>query len=249
MLYIRIKPEFEFLYEEDDDSCLEVSSLEKAEENSHHTVSNSPVQPVVNAFRGGGGDKQPNQEGSRELNTLALSDPLYAGDLPDKEPDELLAEIEKHSLSDPVEILKCLQQQVIKGRALEVVDSGNLPEGETNYITVDCSNILTTTFAEFESINYFCKNFEVHFMGEEARDLGGARKEWIRLMNHARKEKYFANGLREFLSYEYFFVGVMMGVALLQNGQLPCILPLDVIDRLVNKQEEDKCIINFTAGT
>lgn len=247
VLYLRIKPEFEFLYEEDDDSCLEVSSLEKAEENSHHTVSNSPVQPVVNAFRGGGGDKQPNQEGSRELNTLALSDPLYAGDLPDKEPDELLAEIEKHSLSDPVEILKCLQQQVIKGRALEVVDSGNLPEGETNYITVDCSNILTTTFAEFESINYFCKTFEVHFMGEEARDLGGARKEWIRLMNHAMKEKYFANGLREFLSYECFFVGVMMGVALLQNGQLPCILPLDVIDRLVNKQE-DKCIINLQQG-
>ena len=47
VLYIRIKPGFEFLYEEDDDSSLEVSYLEKAEENSNHTVSNSPVQPVV----------------------------------------------------------------------------------------------------------------------------------------------------------------------------------------------------------
>ena len=138
---------------------------------------------------------------------MALDNPLYAGDLPDKEPDELLAEIEKHSLSDPVEILRCLQQQVIKGRALDVVDSGNSVEGETNYITVDRSNILTTTFAEFESIEEFCKTFEVDFMhmGEEARDLGGPRKEWIRLMNHAMKEKYFANGLREFLSDEYFF--------------------------------------------
>lgn len=67
-------------------------------------------------------------------------------------------------------------------------------------------------------------------------------------MNHAMKEKYFANGLQEFLSDEYFFVGVMMGIALLQNGQLPCFLPLDVIDRLVNRQEEDKCIINLQRG-
>ncbi|PFX17859.1 hypothetical protein AWC38_SpisGene17805 [Stylophora pistillata] len=216
VLYIRIKPGFEFLYEEDDDSSLEVSYLEKAEENRNHTVSDSPVLSVVNTFRSGeGDDKQPSQERSGELNTLALSDPRYAGDLPDKDPDELLGEIEKHSLSDPVEILKCLQQQVIKGRPLDIVDSGNLPEGETNYITVDRSNILTTTFAEFESINDFCKRFEADFMGEEARDLGGPRKEWIRLLNHAMKEKNFANGLREFLSDEYFFVGVMMGVALL----------------------------------
>lgn len=213
VLYIRIKPGFEFLYEEDEDSSLEVSYMEKAEENSNHTVINSPVQPVVNAFRSGDGDdKQPIQEGSGEP-----SNPVQAGDLPEKGPDELLAEIDQHSLSDPVEILRCLQQQVIKGRALDVVDSDNTPEGETNYITVDRSNILTTTFAEFESIDDFNKTFEVDFIGEEARDLGGPRKEWIRLMiNHAMKEKYFANGLREFLSDEYFFVGVMMGIALLQ---------------------------------
>ena len=68
VLYIRIKPRFEFLYEEDDDSSLEVSYLEKAEEISNHTVSNSPVQPVVNVFRSGDGDdKQPSQEGSGEF--------------------------------------------------------------------------------------------------------------------------------------------------------------------------------------
>lgn len=167
VLYIRIKPGFEFLHEEDKDS-----SLEEAEETSDHTVSNSPVQPVVNAFRSGDGDDKPIQEGSGEP-----SNPVQAVDLPEKEPDELLAEIDKHSLSDPVEILRCLQQQVIKGIALDVVDSNNTPEGETNYITVDRSNILTTTFAEFESIDDFCKTFEVDFMGEEARDLGGPRKE------------------------------------------------------------------------
>ena len=62
------------------------------------------------------------------------------------------------------------------------------------------------------------------------------------------EREIFSNGLREFLSDEYFFVGVMIGIALLQNGQLPCFLPLDVIDRLVNRQEEDKCIINLQRG-
>ena len=37
-------------------------------------------------------------------------------------------------------------------------------------------------------------------------------------MNHAMKEKYFANGLREFLADAYFFVVVMIGIAFLQNG-------------------------------
>lgn len=55
-------------------------------------------------------------------------------------------------------------------------------------------------------------------MGEKARDLGGPRKEWIRLMNLAIKEKYFDHGLREHLSDDYFYVGIMMGIALLQNG-------------------------------
>lgn len=42
-------------------------------------------------------------------------------------------------------------------------------------ITVDFSNILIHMPIEFESIGDFCKTFEVDFMGEEARDLGGPR--------------------------------------------------------------------------
>jgi hypothetical protein len=49
-------------------------------------------------------------------------------------------------------------------------------------------------------------------------------KEWIRLMNHAIKEKDFEHGLRPLLSSDYYFVGVMIAVAMLQNGQLPVFL-------------------------
>ena len=83
-------------------------------------------------------------------------------------------------------------------------------------------------------------------MGELTRDLGGPRKEWIRLMNMAIKDKYFNKGLREHLADEYCYVGVMMGIALLQNGQLPCYMPLDAIDKLTTVTS--KCISNIQTG-
>ncbi|CAH3155300.1 unnamed protein product, partial [Porites lobata] len=63
--------------------------------------------------------------------------------------------------------------------------------------------------------------FQVDFMGEECVDYGGPRKEWIRLMNQAIKQKYFDHGLRPLLAEDYFNVGIMMAIAMLQNGQLP----------------------------
>lgn len=83
-------------------------------------------------------------------------------------------------------------------------------------------------------------------MGELTRDPGGPRKEWIRLMNMAIKDKYFNKGLREHLADEYCYVGVMMGIALLQNGQLPCYMPLDAIDKLTTVTS--KCISNIQTG-
>lgn len=105
-------------------------------------------------------------------------------------------------MSDPVEILRFLQKEVIKGRALDVTSEFEAEEGETNYICVDRHDLLNTSFAELPSIEDFAITFEVDFMGEKAQDLGGPRKEWIRLMNAAIMEKYFAKGVCEFLSDE-----------------------------------------------
>ena len=60
LLYIRIKPGFEFLYGEDDDSDMEISYLEKAGENNNDTRSISPVQSAVNTITTReGNDEQP----------------------------------------------------------------------------------------------------------------------------------------------------------------------------------------------
>lgn len=148
-----------------------------------------------------------------------------------------------------MEILRLLQEKLIKGRKLDVSAADVSAEADkpTNYICVDRGNILNTTFAELQSIENFSITFEVDFKDEIAKDYGGPRKEWICLMNAAMKEKYFDKGLREFLSIEYVYVGVMIGIALLQNGQLPSFLPHDICEKLLHPSS-DKCIINLQKG-
>lgn len=84
-------------------------------------------------------------------------------------------------------------------------------------------------------------------MGELAKDYGGPRKEWIRLVNLAMKEKYFEKGLGELLAEDYYYVGVMMGIALLQNGQLPTIMPLDMVNS-ITEASSNACVQNLQKG-
>ena len=122
-------------------------------------------------------------------------------------------------------------------------------EGETNYITVDRERIIESTFSELEYINDFRVTFKVDFMGEESVDLGGPRKEWIRLMNHAIKEKYFEHGLRPLLLSDYYFVGVMIAVAMLQNGQLPVFLSDEILSDLLSSRNcSNPCIYQIQRG-
>lgn len=116
-------------------------------------------------------------------------------------------------------MLRFLQKQVVCGRELEISSSEESIEGEVNHITVDRDNILESTFSELEYISNYRITFEVDFMGEEAIDVGGPRKEWIRLMNHAIKEKYFDHGLRSLLSEQYYLHRIgHWGASLIRGG-------------------------------
>ena len=154
-------------------------------------------------------------------------------------------------LSDPVEVLKYLQKEIVTGRPLEVTDtsSEDTIEGETNYITVDRDNILKTTFAELQYISNYRLTFQVDFMGEECVDYDGPRKEWIRLMNQAIKQKYFDHGLRPLLAEDYFNVGIMMAIAMLQNGQLPLFVEEDILQQIVSESMcLDPCVAKLQQG-
>lgn len=129
------------------------------------------------------------------------------------------------TIVEPTEMLRYLQKKIVQGRALEITNLAVDLEGDVNFITVDRDNILKTTFDELKNIDDPRITFQVQFYEENAVDSGGPRKEWIRLCNMNIKQKYFEHGLQSHLSEDYFLVGQMVGIALLQNGQLPVFIP------------------------
>ena len=163
--------------------------------------------------------------------------------------NSIISHVKAQGVSDPVEVLKFLQKEIVTGRQLEVTNCDETIEGETNYITVDRDRILQTTFSELQYITNYRLTFQVDFMGEECVDQGGPHKDWIRLMNQAIKEKYFDQGLRPLLAQGYFFVGIMMAVAILQNGQLPVFVEESILQQIVSSKEcSDPCVRQIRQG-
>ncbi|XP_065672015.1 uncharacterized protein LOC136089853 [Hydra vulgaris] len=163
--------------------------------------------------------------------------------------NQKIKEIKENNLQDPIEILRFLQKTMIKGRVqdIENIDENTDKDSETNFICIDRQNILMSTFAELESVENFLITFEVDFMGELAKDYGGPRREWIRECNRMIKERLFDSGLRELFAEEYYFVGLLIGIALFQGGQLPTYLPDSIIIK-ITENTADICISNIQKG-
>ena len=86
-------------------------------------------------------------------------------------------------------------------------------------------------------------------MGELARDLGGPRLEWISIMNREMKVKFFDHGLREQFAEDYFYVGVMCGISLIQGGQVPNIFPNEILDAVFSSDTfHSTCIQHLQQG-
>ena len=153
------------------------------------------------------------------------------------------------NLHDPIELIRVLQEKIVTGRALELTSCEEACEGATNFITVNRDRVLETTFSELEFIDNYRLTFKVDYMGEESVDQGGPRKEWIRLMNRQMKDKYFDNGLRQYLSKDYYYVGVMVGVAMLQNGQMPAFIDDSILQEVLSPNKSgNACVSEIQAG-
>ena len=183
LLYVKVREGYEFIYRDgngDSDENLLVSSLSSVpsgDQNDETSLcvanrdeacgSNLPVAHVHEEKTAEGTNKIEITDKPGESVT-----PTSAGDY-----DCLIQQISARQLTDPVEILKFLQERLIKGRQLDVADGGNStapdpedPNNSTNYICVDRENILQSTLAELQSIEDFSVTFEVDFMGEVAKD-------------------------------------------------------------------------------
>ncbi|XP_070569409.1 uncharacterized protein [Ptychodera flava] len=153
-----------------------------------------------------------------------------------------------NSVSDPVEILKIFQSKMVTGRKLDIEDSAVLVEGETNFIMVDRSNILRTAIDEICLIDNPRLTLEVEFYGEEARDLGGPRKEFFTEVLREIHDKYFENGLKQHLEEDYKTVGVIMGLSTLQNGRIPQFMGEEVRQELFQSPFPSPCIEQLRQG-
>ena len=72
----------------------------------------------------------------------------------------------RNDINNPVEILRCLQLNMVTGRALEVEFAHEEKTGETNFILVDRQNLLQTALDEISSLKNFRKTLEVQFYNE-----------------------------------------------------------------------------------
>ena len=152
-------------------------------------------------------------------------------------------------IMEPTEMLRYLQKKIFSWRPLEVTNSSQVLEGETNFITVDRHNILETTFEELKHVADPRVTFEVQFYGEQAVDSGGPRKEWIRLCNQKIRDTYFDNGLKEHMSDDYYYIGQMVCIALLQNGQLPMYIPEEILQAIfIEDLELPPCVRELKCG-
>ena len=72
----------------------------------------------------------------------------------------------QNDITDPVEVLRCLQLNMVTGRPLEVQHTNEEVSGETNFIMVDRQNLLQTALDEIHSLTDFRKTLEVQFYDE-----------------------------------------------------------------------------------
>ncbi|XP_061171814.1 uncharacterized protein LOC133181305 [Saccostrea echinata] len=152
-------------------------------------------------------------------------------------------------IQDPVDILRYLQSVLVIGRKLDIDDPSQPIEGQTNYICVDRSNILTTAFEEIKAIDDLRFTLEVQFYGEVAADYGGPRKEFFQLALMEIKEKYFDHGIREHLAEDYTIVGKILALSILQNGKLPRFFDEELHSLVFSEvSASSRCITNLRAG-
>ena len=244
LLYIRIRRGFNFVIEQTSDSDLDLANC--AAETEAHLSNDKNIPQSAQA-------DELSMPGQPPI-TIDLSqqpDSSKNGESPHDHKffDTVVNEFPSN-ITEPTEMLRYLQKKIVKGRPLEITDPSTDMQGQTNFITVDRQKILETTFEELKSVDDPRVTFEVQFYGEQAVDSGGPRREWIRLCNQQIKIKYFDNGVKEHLSEDYFYVGQMISIALLQNGQLPVYIPEDILQAIfVGKCEQlSPCIRELKHG-
>ncbi|XP_044165716.1 uncharacterized protein LOC122949746 [Acropora millepora] len=195
---------------------------------------------------------QANNDGDNEQ-------PLESNTEPDKEKDLIPFELHRQkaiedtltsmlTCSEPVTVLKEYRDRFISGRPLDVEreDTPYACEGKVIEIFVSRMNILKDAMAELITdppIADLSFPLDVTFIGEEAADYGGPRKEFLgaamrelrdQLFDEAGSGEYIlTNDVTSLRQNYYFGAGLIFGFSMLQGGPLPCFLTEEQLQRLL----------------
>ena len=135
---------------------------------------------------------------------------------------------------DPVTILGIYSRAFLRGRQLDITDlTCPIPEGETTSIILSRETLLHDVMEEARLITDFTLPLEVTFMGEEAEDLGGPRREMFELAMRDIKEKFFEMGEQGWVLQredvaavfrdQYYAAGLIMGTFTETGQSAACI--------------------------
>ena len=130
LVYLKVKQGFEFVY--------------NGEPESDDDLLKSTFDSACSATDAAAENQIPDVKDNQHVENQDL---LESADVsPPSKTDQLIEEIYKQGMSDPVEILRFLQKELLQGRDLDVTSESELMEGETNYICIDRHDIVKTTF-------------------------------------------------------------------------------------------------------
>lgn len=191
--------------------------------------------------------QQPGDTGCSSTMPDKLASTLNAKDTVSQAIDECLAYCKEQDISDPVEILRCAQKFIVKGKPLNGYTgaAGEFSDDRSSFILISRHDVLGTAFEEISCIEDVQLSLEVSFYGENAQDAGGPRKEFFRLCLQEIKQKYFDNGIKEHLSEDYKVVGLIMALSILQNGRF---LSEDQLKTVFLNGTTSSSLTNLTQG-
>ena len=122
-------------------------------DSGHSSTSGNPTAVPVMVDQDGSNDDKVDEICAEELSV----DDIVA---------KIVAYCVAENISNPVEILRCLQKELVTGRPLEVTDVTQCVRGQTNFILVDRDKILSTAFDELQSYDDYRVALEVQFYDE-----------------------------------------------------------------------------------
>ena len=211
VLYIQLKAGLEFYYKWD------------SEDESDFLFSrvNEEIPPTATTQKSSSSQNIPSDTNMNQGDSVVLSSSINKTELSD-ESKQFINDIKEKNLQTPLEILKFIQKTFFKGRTLDVADINTDSKGKQTIFVWSEKTFTSLHLQNWSQSHRLSCHIWSWFLGRVGQRLRWTKEGVDSLSEQSyQKNIYFDKGLLDFLADEYFFVCIMVAIALFQNGQLP----------------------------